>query len=56
MPKISVIIPCYNQGAYLEEAVDSVLAHTFQDFEILVAIVKLLCKDTFFLKNLNHEN
>ena len=56
MPKISVIIPCYKQGAYLEEAVDSVLAQTFQDFEILVVIVKLLCKDAFFIKNLNHEN
>jgi glycosyltransferase involved in cell wall biosynthesis len=36
MPKISVIIPCFNQGPYLDEAVDSVLAQTFQDFEILV--------------------
>lgn len=36
MPKVSVVIPCYNLGAYLDEAVASVLAQTFTDFEILV--------------------
>ena len=35
-PRISVIVPCYNLGAYLDEAVKSVLAQTYQDFEILI--------------------
>lgn len=34
--KISVIIPCYNLGEYLDEAVESVLAQTYQDFEIVI--------------------
>jgi glycosyltransferase involved in cell wall biosynthesis len=35
-PKVSVVIPCFNLAEYLAEAIDSVLAQTFQDFEILV--------------------
>lgn len=34
--KVSVIIPCYNQGEYLQEAVDSVLASTHKNIEIIV--------------------
>jgi glycosyltransferase involved in cell wall biosynthesis len=36
MPKISVIIPCYNQGCYLDDAVGSVLNQTFDDYEIVI--------------------
>ena len=36
MVKISVIIPCYNQEKYIEEAIESVLHQTFKDFEIIV--------------------
>ncbi len=35
-PLVTVGVPCYNYGRYLPEAVESVLASTFQDFEILV--------------------
>jgi len=36
MPEVSVIIPTYNSASYLIEAVESVFAQTYRDFEVLV--------------------
>jgi len=35
-PRVSVVVPCYNLGPYLAEAVDSALGQTFTDLEIVV--------------------
>jgi glycosyltransferase involved in cell wall biosynthesis len=35
-PDVSVIIPTYNRRAMVREAIDSVLAQSFQDFELVV--------------------
>ena len=36
MPLISVIVPVYNTEHYLHRCVDSILAQTFTDFELLL--------------------
>ena len=35
-PKISVIVPVYNAERYLHRCIDSILAQTFTDFEVLL--------------------
>jgi len=35
-PRVSVCIPSYNYAAYLPEAIESILAQTYLDFEIIV--------------------
>lgn len=43
-PAVSIIIPCYGVTAYIAEALDSVRAQTFRDFEVIV--VNDGCPDT----------
>lgn len=36
MPRVTVAMPVYNDGSYIREAIDSILAQTFKDFELLI--------------------
>ena len=36
VPKVSAVIPLYNKGPYIARALNSVLAQTFRDFEVIV--------------------
>jgi len=35
-PKVSICIPTYNRKEYLRETIDSILAQTFKDYEIVI--------------------
>ena len=36
MARVGVVIPCYNGGAYLQGALQSLKAQTWSDFEVVV--------------------
>lgn len=66
IPKISVVVPCYNQGKFLSEALDSVLAQTLQEWECIVvddgstdnsaAIAKTYCAKDSRIQYVYQEN
>jgi glycosyltransferase involved in cell wall biosynthesis len=36
MPTVSIVLPLYNYGKYLDDCVKSILAQTFTDFEVII--------------------
>lgn len=36
MPEVSVVVPNYNHAAYLRQRLETILAQTFQDFELIL--------------------
>ncbi|MBW2201180.1 MAG: glycosyltransferase family 2 protein [Deltaproteobacteria bacterium] len=63
IPLVSVIIPTYNRGWIIQEAIDSVLAQDFSDFELIVVddgstdntldIIRSYSEDIIFLRQPN---
>ena len=51
-PTVSVIIPAYGVNEYIEEAVDSVLAQTYRDYELYVVNDGAPAEETAELKRI----
>lgn len=64
--KVSIIIPCYNIAEHLSKCIESVLAQTYQDFELLLVndgstdntlkIIEAFAEKDMRIKVFTHEN
>ncbi len=66
MPKVSIITASYNYDKYIKETIDSVIAQTFQDWEMIIVddgskdnsveVIKSYCQKDARVKFFQHEN
>ncbi|MCB0633373.1 MAG: glycosyltransferase family 2 protein, partial [Lewinella sp.] len=54
-PFVSVIIPCYNHGIYLESTINSILQQTWQEMEIIVVDDGSDSATVEILQNITHS-
>lgn len=55
-PLVSIIIPCYNQGLYVREAIDSAVGSTYKNIEIIVVNDGSTDETATILASINHPN
>ena len=55
MPEISIITPCYNSSAFLEQTIGSVLNQTFTDWEWLITDDKSTDDSVEMIRNIGDE-
>src|SRR5678816_4165512 len=55
-PRVSIVMPVYNAAAYLAEAVDSILAQTFRDFQFVIVNDGSTDRSTAILERYAHRD
>lgn len=53
-PKVSVVIPCYNDKEFINETVESILNQTFRDFNVIIVDDGSNIDTKEVLKKINH--